>query len=151
MIVAGVRMGGAVDRCEQGQMETQFVHVWFIPLIPLRTFFVMGKRTLKMPLSFKSILVGYLRGWGVVTAVGCVIGFVLTSVDFYNTLDVYLRGGTAYSEEDVVFRGIALAMLGLGIVLGMAMFFLTRFFDKANAQRCAELSQSAGVRLTPLR
>lgn len=144
-------MGGAVDRCEQGQTETQFVHVWFIPLIPLRTFFVVGKRTVKMPLSFKSILVGYLRGWGFVTAAGCLIGLVLTSVDFYNTLDVYLRGGTAYSEEDVLFRGIALAMLGLGIVLGIAMFFLTRFFDKANAKRRAELSQLTGMQLTPLR
>lgn len=151
MIVAGVRMGGAVDRCEQGQTETQFVHVWFVPIIPLRTSFVMGKRAVNMPLSFKSVIAGYLRGWGFVCAVGCLIGFVACGVDLYNTLEVFLRGGTAYSEEDVLFRVIVLAMLGLGIVLGIAAFFLTRFFDKANAQRCAELSQLAGMQLTPLR
>ncbi len=151
MIVAGVRYGGAVDRCVQGQTETQFVHVWFVPLIPLRTCFVMGKSAVRVPLSIKSIVVGYLRGWGFVSAVGCLIGFVACGIDFYNALDVFLRGGTAYSEQDVLFRGIILAMLGLGIVLGMAAFFLTRFFDKANARRCAELSRLTGRQLTPLR
>ncbi|MEZ4223228.1 MAG: hypothetical protein R3B13_19950 [Polyangiaceae bacterium] len=150
MIVYGVRMGGAVDRCVQGQTETRFAHVWFVPLVPMGSYFVSGQQSVKVPFSLRSVIVGYLRGWGVITALGCLVGLVAYGISFYNRLTIYLNGGTSATEDEIVFGTILLAMMGAGVVLGIAMFLVTRFVDKASAQRCAELSNLTGWQLTPL-
>jgi hypothetical protein len=40
VIVAGTRLAGKVDVTAQGHVATRVVHVWFVPLIPLSSWFV---------------------------------------------------------------------------------------------------------------
>jgi hypothetical protein len=63
VIVFGLRKFGWVDHVEAlGTLATTFVHVMFVPLIPLETHLVIaGNRGFKQPLSVKSIAVAWLR------------------------------------------------------------------------------------------
>src|SRR4051794_37245825 len=76
-IITGTHLFGAVDRVPGlGHVATQFAHVNYLPLLPLGTFIVLegseqgdafrGKR---VRLSWKSVLVGYYRGWAGFAAV----------------------------------------------------------------------------------
>ena len=69
---------------------------------------------------------------------------------FWSDLEIYLYGGTAVSEEDIMWGVVILASLGLCAVVGAVAFFVTFFFDKASAGRCAELSRHTGFQLLPL-
>src|SRR4051812_32568123 len=89
MSVYGERLFGRVDRvpglfC----VATMFFHVNFVPLCPLRSYLVVegseqgdGFKGVRIPLRFKSILAGYLRGWLGAAAVftGLVSAFAMTS------------------------------------------------------------------------
>lgn len=73
----GTRFYGKVHRCAGTYLATQFVHVNFLPLIPLGSHWVLqehidGTHT-SIPARFHptSILAAYLRTWGLVGAIGC--------------------------------------------------------------------------------
>jgi hypothetical protein len=69
--IHGERLYGQVDRVPGlFYVSTQFLHVNYVPLIPLRSYIVIegsedgeNFRGKKVPLKLKSVLVGYLRGW----------------------------------------------------------------------------------------
>src|SRR5688572_788398 len=67
VIIWGVRFAGKVDAVPQvGHVATRFFHLYYVPLIPVGTFLVTDERDdafsgLPLPLSPKSILVGWLR------------------------------------------------------------------------------------------
>ncbi len=150
MIVAGTRLAGKVDESRTGFVATRFIHVWAVPLIPLSTWFVTEAGARPLPFSFKSMLVGYVRGWSVAAALGGTGGFLYLLTLYYGRFQIYYRGGTAVDETDVASMLITLAMLGLLVVLGVAGFLAMRFFSRASASRCAELSRATGLTLTPL-
>ncbi len=65
MIIAGTRTMGKVDEISGvGHVATTFFHVWFFPLVPVRSLFVVGEssqgvRGVQIPLAWKSVLAGY--------------------------------------------------------------------------------------------
>jgi hypothetical protein len=68
-IVCGKRLFGKVDRCGPSCIATRFVHVYWIPLIPLGSHMVIaesGRQFQGIPvgLHWRSTLAGYLRTWG---------------------------------------------------------------------------------------
>lgn len=73
MIIWGTRMYGWVDGIEgQGMVATRFFHLMFVPLIPLGTVFMVDDdRGAPISLSWKSILVAYLRAGIFWSAVVC--------------------------------------------------------------------------------
>lgn len=150
MIVAGTRLAGKVDQAQTGFVVTRFVHVWFVPLIPMSSWFVTDGGARPVPFSLKSAFVGYVRGWGVLAALGGFGGFVYLCTEYYSRFEVYLRGGTAVGEAEVVSMVITLAVLGLLAVLGGVAFVAMRFLSKASAARCAELSRLTGLNVVPL-
>ena len=64
MIFFGVHKFGWVDGIEgQGMVATSFMHVMWIPLIPMHTMFILDDDSggYSLPLSGKSVLVAYVR------------------------------------------------------------------------------------------
>ncbi len=63
----GTKLMGKVDEVPRvGHVSTQFFHINYLPLIPTGTYFVLEEqgdnfRGVTIPLSFKSILVAWLR------------------------------------------------------------------------------------------
>ncbi|AKF09476.1 hypothetical protein [Sandaracinus amylolyticus] len=82
MIVYGTRMYGRVDEMPEGYVATQFVHIWFIPLVPISSMLVTDDsndrsvRGVKLGWSGKSILAAYLRAGGVLATIAC-LGFAI--------------------------------------------------------------------------
>lgn len=151
MIVFGTRLCGKVDETRVGHVVTRFVHVWFVPIVPLSSWFVVGESGRPIPLSLRSIVAAYLRGFGVVAALGSG-GFFLYHLifRFFEHFQIYSRGGSAVTEDEIVADVILLAASGVVAVLGVVAYLLTLVFRKASAARCAELGQAVGLAVTPL-
>src|SRR4051794_34346231 len=89
MSVYGERLFGQVHRVPGlFSVSTIFFHVNFVPLFPLRSYVVLDApqsgdefQGARIPLSLRSVLAGYLRGWLGVTAIftGVVAAFAATS------------------------------------------------------------------------
>lgn len=150
MIVGGTRLAGKVDENRAGFVVTRFVHIWFVPLIPLSSWFVTSAGMRSIPFSLKSVLAAYVRGFGVVAALGGLVGLVVFLLQFYGRLEIYLRGGTAVNQDEIVEGVIFIAVLAALSVGGAVAYLLTRFLNKASAARCAELSRVTGLDASPL-
>jgi len=69
MFIWGKRMFGLVDYVAgYFYVVTQFFHIWFIPLIPLKSYLVIdgsekdgGFRGVEIPINGKSVMTAYLR------------------------------------------------------------------------------------------
>lgn len=150
MIVAGTRLAGKVDESQAGFVATRFVHVWWVPLIPMSSWFVTEGGARPVPFSLKSAFVGYVRGWGALAALGGSGVFVYLCTEYYGRFQIYFRGGTAVGEEEVLSLAITLVVVGLFAVLGAVAFVAMRFLSRASAARCAELSRVTGSSVVPL-
>ena len=81
MIVFGTLKFGWVDKVEDlGTVATMFVHIMYIPLIPMGTYLMVGEdRGLKIPFSIKSVLVAYVRSALFWTALLSTLGAIVSS------------------------------------------------------------------------
>lgn len=78
MFVAGTHDFGTIDQYQQTSVATRFVHVWFVPIWPLRSIVKSSLGTpFVVPFVARSIVAGYLRVWGPVL-VGIVVLDLLT-------------------------------------------------------------------------
>lgn len=70
IIFYGVRQYGRIDEQAGTSIATQFAHLWFVPLFPVRSHLVLGESAdgkfsgIPIPLSGRSVAAGYLRIWG---------------------------------------------------------------------------------------
>jgi len=81
----GTKLMGKVDEVPRvGYISTQFFHINYLPLIPTGTYFILEEKGdefqgVSLPISFKSVLVAWLRAalfLGFVAGViGCIISF----------------------------------------------------------------------------
>ena len=77
MLIWGTRLFGKCDRVKGAfYVATTFFHLWFFPLIPTKTWLVLdqprtgrGHRVIPLPLSLKSVALGYLRAILIVASV----------------------------------------------------------------------------------
>jgi hypothetical protein len=83
IIVYGTRCYGRADVIEGlGHVTCRFVHVMFIPLVPIETLFVDdGDHGIKLPFSFKAAASGWLRGGAILTGLGLLAGAVAGFAD----------------------------------------------------------------------
>lgn len=76
----GVRQYGRIDEQAGTYVATQFAHLWFVPLFPVRSHLVLGEggdgrfNGIAIPLSGRSVAAGYLRIWGPILTLFCGIG-----------------------------------------------------------------------------
>jgi len=78
VVFYGARNYGSVDACGGEHAQTQFFHVYWLPLVPTGSSWVTGPRpdgtnAHGIKLYGKSVLSGYLRVWGPIVAIGNLI------------------------------------------------------------------------------
>jgi hypothetical protein len=66
----GERTAGVVDRMGDFRVETRFLHVWFLPVLPLGSVAVVDGERHDIPWHGESITAGYLRTWAPVLLLG---------------------------------------------------------------------------------
>jgi hypothetical protein len=71
IFIYGKRCYGKVDACGDEHVSTKFFHVWYLPLAPIESYWIVdaGGRGYKIAMSNKSVLAAYLRIWGPLVAV----------------------------------------------------------------------------------
>jgi hypothetical protein len=78
VIVYGTRFYGKVKACGSSFLATQFVHLYYVPLIPIATQLILeesaggGYKGMKSTFSVKSMLAAYLRVWGPIAVVAAI-------------------------------------------------------------------------------
>ena len=137
LVIHGVGLYGKVDRVPGlFHVATQFLHIYWMPIIPLRTYLVLegarpreGFHGLAIPLSWKSILLA----WGRLALVvgGCLIlpGVAVASVPNHPNA-----------------QGKAVALLAL-VVPFLSLGFLALSYRRrwARPERALELAARAGI------
>ena len=132
ILIFGSRLYGQVDKVPGlGYVATQFAHLWYIPLVPFQSWFVVAEegsqwRGLQVPMSGRSVLAGYARVWLVLAmAVAAIIGAATFVAD---------------RETGIIALAIAVAML----VLTISAF---RGWREASPMRIRELHAMLGVQM----
>jgi hypothetical protein len=125
MMVIGERLYGYCDSVGgEFHVATKFFHVWFVPCFPMSSYIVLEEgnntwRGVQIGFSIKSIVFAWARAGLVLSALGGLIGGVMT-----------LFGGE-------IVAGIAL-LLG-ALVCGAALFASYRLLSNASPARAQEL------------
>ena len=104
----GTRLSGKIDSCAGSYVATRFFHIYYIPLIPLSSWLVLGEdRALPMPMQWRSVLAGYLRGAISIAAIVLGIQMLMFFTNSWRPLDA----DTIFPEVIVplVFVGGAIA------------------------------------------
>src|SRR5262245_13761922 len=133
IIVWGTTHAGKVDEVPGGMFHvvTQFGHLYYIPLIPTGSFVVLEKhadggfRGAAIPLSGKSLLVGWLRGGSTVTIVGSAIALI----------------GSIVSKDAAPFAWVVALMIGLIATGVLVATYRLKFFTQASYERALELAR----------
>lgn len=133
IIIWGVRFAGKVDAVPQvGHVATRFFHLYYVPLIPVGTFLVTDERDdafsgLPLPLSPKSILVGWLRTAGIVAFLPA----------------LYLLG-TGMSKGDLAKAGLGVLMMVLAAVVLWCCYRM-KSITTASYERAMDLARRIGL------
>jgi hypothetical protein len=119
VIVYGTRFYGKVKACGRSFIGTQFVHLYYVPLIPIGTHLILEEdasgsfKGIKSTFSIKSMLAAYLRVWG---PIACIAAFCIGM----SAIDDVGDDGLAMAVVGVFTGVVVLAMLA-GTILGWAV------------------------------
>src|SRR5688500_3030904 len=122
-IVFGVKVFGVVDKVPGGFcVGTRFVHIWYLPLIPLGSYVVLdwtedGFEGIRKPLDLKSIAFAWLRA---ALILGAIATFALS-----------IFGPAGYTSGTWLAAGIGC----------IALFLFTHALAKATPARARELAE----------
>ena len=141
VIVWGTTNAGKVDQVPGGMFHvvTRFGHVYYIPLIPTASYVVLQElgdgefNGAQIPLSFKSILAGWLRGGSIVAILGSIVALAIMVIG---------NKGPGQWTLPVVIGFVATVVLVLSYKL--------KYFTEASYERAKELAQHAGLNDTGL-
>src|SRR5687768_5286170 len=121
IIVYGSRFYGRIRQCGSSFLATKFVHIYFVPLVPIGSHLVLeengdgGYRGVPAPFSFKSMLAGYLRVWGplaVILTIALTIGAVEDLAD--DPVAMLIAGGFGGLVGVALLAGVVLAFAVMG-------------------------------------
>jgi hypothetical protein len=134
VIFYGTNTFGPVDEIDNvGRVETRFFHVWFLPLIPLGSLFVVDgddERAVRVPFSFKSLMTAWLRaafGWS---------GFALLAFAAYHAIE---------TGKAVPIVASAVAAIGSLVVF----WLIGRLMARCSPARRTELLAHMGIAAPP--
>jgi hypothetical protein len=114
--IYGTRRFGKVDHVPGlFYVTTSFVHVWFIPLIPLQSYIIVagtgGCRGLTIDLCLKSVLIAWLRGALYVMTFFTTGGAVLGACEYFSSPK------PKFSAEELLYLAVVAVMLFCGLCL----------------------------------
>ena len=110
VIVWGSRLYGKVDEVPGFfHVATRFGHIYYLPLIPMKSFVVLGQSGeeftgVPIPLSFKSILLAWVRAGLLLAAIVMTFAALVNLGDRDQTLWMY---SAAFAATAAVLFGIA--------------------------------------------
>lgn len=128
IIIYGTRMYGRIDKFAGQCIATRFFHLYYLPLIPLSSWLVLGntddgqERVIDIGLSGRSLGIAYLRIYGVIAAL--VAGFLCVGA---------LSGASALEPAELIPMGLVAALAATAAVL--AWVRLGQLSRDAKAQR----------------
>src|SRR5579859_390165 len=81
IIIYGRRMYGRVNVSGPTSVLTEFAHIYYLPIAPIRSHLILssdagGLRGVAIPLHGLSVLAAYLRAWGIVGTIACLLGLL---------------------------------------------------------------------------
>jgi hypothetical protein len=162
LIIYGHRHYGHTDEIEGlGYISTRFVHIWFLPLVPFGSIFVVGEdgdgmRGVKVPLSFKSVFTVWTRTAALLGGLASLVGGVMAGVNSIDAINRVIRMAqrNKLKPEAAVDLLMEAAMGGGGICMALvcaAVFVLVgKVFRKAGPARKAELLEKLGITTEPI-
>lgn len=127
IIVYGTRCYGKADVIEGlGHVTCRFVHIMFVPLIPIETLFLVDEdRGIKLPFSFKAAMSGWLR-----------MGAWIAGLAF-------IAGGIGeIGEGEPIFGGLSLLFGAMSIA---SFWVWGAILGKCSPQRKAEIMGMMGL------
>ncbi len=77
LIIHGTGMYGRIHACGGSYLGTRFVHLWYLPVVPISSHRVFPSHDhgsfqgIDVPLSWRSVMAAYLRIWGVIVMLCC--------------------------------------------------------------------------------
>lgn len=131
IIVWGQQLYGKVERVKgEVYVATQFFHLWYFPLIPLKSFIVFegtetpeGFQGKEIPIHLKSVFFSYLRG-------------ILTTLSIFIGIFTCL----AFLIESKDFLSVFLTLVGI-LGLANASLLLTFRFSHASPETIEKLKR----------
>lgn len=133
ILIWGSRLYGKVDQVgDHFHVATKFGHLWYIPLLPLGSWIVLGEggktwTGIEIGLSGKSILMAWLR---TVLLLG---GIAL------------LLGGFVGLTDNKLMAGLVTLVAGLACVGGFIATKTVRAFTQPSYERARELAELVGM------
>lgn len=118
VIIYGTRFYGKVKACGSSFLATQFVHIYYVPLIPMGTQLVLEENAgsykgIKSAFSLKSMFAAYMRVWGPIAVIAAIAIGV-------GALDDFSDDGVAMAIVGTFTAVVVLALLA-GTILGFAV------------------------------
>jgi len=137
VIVWGTTNAGKVDQVPGGMFHvvTRFGHVYYIPLIPTASYVVLqeledgGFNGAQIPISFKSILAGWLRGGSIVAILGAIVATLIMVFD----------------AQNAPFAWVLPVLIGIVATVTLVLSYKLKLFTEASYERAKELAQHLGL------
>jgi len=126
IIVYGQSTCGKVDKVPNlFYVCTRFFHVYYVPLIPVQSYLVLagsesgdgGFQGIPISMSFKSVLVGWMRAGLILAAIGLLIASIAMTVEMSE------HGGRGTTVQDVLLLWALLAACPLAYWLTLRYTF----------------------------
>lgn len=141
-IHVGVGRYGRVDCVPKVlHVDTDFLHVCFVPLIPIGTYAVRppvsrNGRELRtrIGLSARSVLMGWFRALLVAAVIGCLVAAI------YAALEMADRPRAADDLSSYLAGGL------IGATVAVGLYWITQKYSTASHNRARELAEILGVR-----
>jgi hypothetical protein len=109
-IIYGTRLLGTIDTDDGTTQATRFVHVYYLPLIPMGTFELLrDDQGRPVPLNLKSVALAYGRSWGFVAVAG------LIAATYLNLEGSLFSGGAMAAVTLAAIAAWAVSILKLGV------------------------------------
>jgi hypothetical protein len=140
IVIFGRRLAGTVDRVGNLlYVRTQFLHVYWIPLVPLESYVILagsesgnGFKGVRTRLALKSVLFGWLRTALVFGVIGSVVGAVFCAFDFARDQDPLTLGGVIFC---------------LALAAGCVLFYwLSVRLAHASYDRAMQIAEQLGIK-----
>jgi hypothetical protein len=139
IIIWGTRLAGTCDNVPNlFYVRTQFGHIWYIPLIPIKSYVILSGtesggnfRGTQIPMSGRSVLYGWARTFGVIGGIVGLIGMMINGMEWMRR-----------AENETL--GVGLIFLAV-FAASILSWVVCATFSKASRDRAFELAEHLGI------